>query len=156
MVVYHLALRHFGRIRFVDRHGLSVPWPAEIRREVNAYSEPFGVHMPMTAFLATIAARPELRPDAIFEIRAHRIKAAQRAGYRRIHEQKGRATSWTELGFERRDAQRWKDMSGEERRAYGLRRPPPRFFGKSFELYEALAERAGLKGAVVRLADGAI
>ncbi len=155
MVMFHLAKKYFGKIRFVDRHGLSTPWPTAIREEVNAYSDPFGVHMPMATFLRVIRAHPEYRPDVIFELRRRRSKLAQGADYRPTYTQTGRLVSWFESAQELRERRRWKEMSAQERRDHGLRRPPARFFTKSFELDQTVLVDTSLAKAA-RLASSAL
>ncbi|RMG96646.1 MAG: hypothetical protein D6705_10680 [Deltaproteobacteria bacterium] len=138
MVMYHLAKRHFGHIRFIDRHGLVAPWPEALRREFNAYSSRFGVHMPMARFLRIIRKYPELRPDVVFEIRKRRAKAAARAKFRIVHEQTGYvAVSPLFERFGRGESYPTDAMEPRNSRSQ-FRRPPSRFSKKRFEVFQAL------------------
>lgn len=144
MVMYYLARKHYGKIRFIDRHGLSTRWKAEELAEVNGWVDRLGLHIPIERFLRLGKKFPRLAPDVVFDLGLSRATSTQQAGYRLIHEVAGKAIGWVEpssreLEQERRQrgAERLRQI--EERGYTTPRRPAPRFFSKQFDLHQFLA-----------------
>ncbi|MCC6521562.1 MAG: hypothetical protein IT373_02775 [Polyangiaceae bacterium] len=95
MVMYYVASRYFGRVRFIDRHGLTTRDLMRAQRELGLGVASTGLVVSTDQFLALAASRPEddLMPDVIFDIAPDRRKAAERLGYVCVYEQTGRMSA---------------------------------------------------------------
>ena len=135
MVMYHVARKYYGKIRFIDRHGLATRWEAEELAAADGYVDRLGLYVPIENFLALGRRFPRLAADVVFDLGRPRAAAVRQAGYRIIDEVRGTAAGWIGPTFEGQQLEQ--EPSDSER-------PTPRFFRKVFDLHQFLAVEPGL------------
>jgi hypothetical protein len=94
MVAYHIASRHYGRVRFVDRHALVERSLTDCSATPYFSKDTGGLVLPMDRYLEHL---PELerrcnlpRPDIVFDIGSSH---AEKYGYRNVYVQSGEVTA---------------------------------------------------------------
>ena len=97
MVPYHIAMRHFGRVRFVDRHGLiersltTCDSTRNLPRDTGGLIFNFGRYFEN---LAELQQNCRLgRPDVIFDIGSFHSSRIAAYGYREVYIQTGEVTA---------------------------------------------------------------
>lgn len=90
MMMYYAASRHFGRIDFIDRHGLTSRHLERFRAELGV--APTGLVLEVDDYFRLASQSPDagLLPDVVFDISPERRAAAERHGYVCVYEQSGR------------------------------------------------------------------
>jgi hypothetical protein len=90
MATYHIALRHFGLVRFVDRHGLAdraltdCPIARNVRRDTGGLILSFDWYMENLTELEQSCGL--VRPDILFDIRSNDVEGY---GYPTVYSQSG-------------------------------------------------------------------
>ena len=144
MVMYYLARKYYGKIRFIDRHGLSTRWEPEELAQANGYVDKLGLSIPIERFLMLGRKFPRLAPDVVFDLGQQRAASTEAAGFKLIHEVLGTAVAWIEpttleLKQERQQRVAERRRQIEERGYATPKRPAPRFFSQQFDLHQFLA-----------------
>lgn len=93
MVPYHIALRHFGRIRFVDRHGLVERSLTDCGSTRDGPRDTGGLVMTSAQYLDALEQQQPgcqlSRPDTIFDIGASSRSGVAAYGYEDVFRQSG-------------------------------------------------------------------
>ena len=93
MVSYHLALRHFGRVRFIDRHGLVERSLTDCGSTRDGPRDTGGLAMTLAQYLGAVEERMPgcqlPRPDVIFDIGASSRSGVAAYGYEDVFRQSG-------------------------------------------------------------------
>ena len=112
MVMYYIASRYFGRVEFIDRHGLTGRHLMPAKREAHLTVQSTGLAVTTERFFQLAERRPrdQLMPDVVFDLSPDRKKAATNRGFVCVYEQTGRMSpSYPEgpgppdVGFQKRD-----------------------------------------------------
>ena len=94
MATYHIALRHFGRVRFVDRHGLAdraltdCPIARNLNRDTGGLILSFDWYFENLTDLEQSCGL--VRPDILFDIRSNDVEGY---GYPTVYSQSGDVTT---------------------------------------------------------------
>jgi hypothetical protein len=97
MVTYHIALRHFGRVRFVDRHGLIERSLTSCSSTRGAPRDTGGLVLNFARYFEHLAEPQEncqlARPDVVFDIGSFDRSRIAAHGYREVYAQSGEVTA---------------------------------------------------------------
>jgi hypothetical protein len=99
MVMYYVAKRHFGRIRFVDAYGLTSPEATRLAGALGVARRSSGTQIAPAALIEALEREggAAARPDVVFDIYPTAGELAER-GFETVYEQDGAAPG-VALGF---------------------------------------------------------
>ena len=93
MVPYYIAMRHFGRIRFLDRHGLVERALTACVTTRAAAKDTGGLILPFDRYFENLSEIERMchltRPDVVFDIGSFADAGVERYGYQQVYTQAG-------------------------------------------------------------------
>jgi hypothetical protein len=97
MVSYYIAMRHFGRVRFLDRHGLVERALTACVTTRSAAKDTGGLIFPFDRYFENLSEIERMchltRPDVVFDIGSFADAGVEKYGYRQVHAQAGTVPS---------------------------------------------------------------
>ena len=96
MLMYHLAVKHYGKFEYIDRFALSSLHLIPLVKPCKLPGGHYGLRLKTETYFKCIKkeGRDDLFPDLIFDIRVHHMKSAKKRKMKVVHHQHGDITSW--------------------------------------------------------------
>ena len=93
MVPYYIAMRHFGRVRFLDRHGLVERALTTCVTTRSVAKDTGGLILPFDRYFVNLEETERLchlsRPDVVFDIGSFASAGVEKYGYQQVYTQVG-------------------------------------------------------------------